>query len=97
MLIISINCIAGAKLHFSCDIFMVLFSPFGLRVCAFREIVVLLQHFLSKRHCKHKKHERFLFMLCGPRKTSKYQQETPVQCMDVCSFCSWVFTRFEIS
>lgn len=45
----------------------------------------------------HKKHERFLFMLCGPRKTSKYQQETPVQRKDVCSFCSWVFTRIEIS
>ena len=41
----------------------------------------------GKRTCT-KKHERFLFMLCGPRKTSKYQQETPVLRKDVCSICS---------
>ena len=34
-----------AKLLLFFDIFMVLFGPFGLRVCAFREIVVPLQHF----------------------------------------------------
>ena len=49
MLIISINCIAGAKLQLFYDIFMVLFGPFSSRVCAFRKIIVLLQRFSSKR------------------------------------------------
>ena len=34
-----------AKVLLFRDIFIVLFGPFGLRVCAFRKIVVLLQRF----------------------------------------------------